>query len=226
MAIEVVAIPRSLQGTGASRRLRLSGRTPGIIYGGGKPAQPIELDHNALSHHLKMEAFHASILTMKVGKETEQVLLRDVQMHPWRQMVQHVDFQRVAANEKIHVKVPLHFVNADLAPGVKAGHGIISHVLNDIEITCLPKDLPEFVEVDLVNLELGHSIHLADLKLPPGVESVQFKRGDNQVVATITVPGGAKEEEEEAAAATPASAVPATAQKDKEEEKKSDKDKK
>lgn len=226
MAIEVVAIPRSLQGTGASRRLRLSGRTPGIIYGGGKPAQPIELDHNALSHHLKMEAFHASILTMKVGKETEQVLLRDVQMHPWRQMVQHVDFQRVAANEKIHVKVPLHFVNADVAPGVKAGHGIISHVLNDIEITCLPKDLPEFVEVDLVNLELGHSIHLADLKLPPGVESVQFKRGDNQVVATITVPGGAKEEEEEAAAATPASAVPATAQKDKEEEKKSDKDKK
>lgn len=230
MAIEVVAIPRSLQGTGASRRLRNSGRTPGIIYGGGKPAQPIELDHNALSHHLKMEAFHASILTMKVGKDSEQVLLRDVQMHPWRQMVQHVDFQRVAANEKIHVKVPLHFINAEVAPGVKLGHGIISHVLNDIEITCLPKDLPEFVEVDLGHLELGHSIHLADLKLPEGVESVQFKRGDNQVVATITVPGGAKEEEEEAAAAaaaaTPASAVPATAQKDKDEDKKSDKDKK
>ena len=210
--------------------MRIAGKVPGILYGADKQAVPIELDHQALFRHLKMEAFHASVLDMNLEGGKQQVLLRDVQMHPWRQMVQHVDFQRVAANEKIHVKVPLHFINAEVAPGVKLGHGIISHVLNDIEITCLPKDLPEFVEVDLGHLELGHSIHLADLKLPEGVESVQFKRGDNQVVATITVPGGAKEEEEEAAAAaaaaTPASAVPATAQKDKDEDKKSDKDKK
>ena len=148
------------------------------------------------------------------------MLLRDVQMHPWRQMVQHVDFQRVAADEKIHVKVPLHFINAENSPGVKLGHGIISHVLNEIEINCLPADLPEFIEVDLAGVELGHSIHLADLKLPNGVESVQFKRGDNQVVATIQVPSGAKEEEADAAAAaTPAAAVPATAQKDKDDKK-------
>jgi large subunit ribosomal protein L25 len=218
MSIEVIAIPRSLQGTSASRRLRNTGQTPGIVYGGGKPAQPIELDHNALSRHLKMEAFHASILTMKIGNESQQVLLRDVQMHPWRQMVQHVDFQRVAADEKIHVKVPLHFINAENSPGVKMGHGIISHVLNEIEVTCLPGDLPEYIEVDLGHVELGHSIHLAELKLPKGVESIQFKRGDNQVVATIQVPGGAKEEEVEVAP-TPAAAVPATAQKDKEEKK-------
>lgn len=218
MSIEVIAIPRSLQGTSASRRLRNTGQTPGIVYGGGKPAQPIELDHNALSRHLKMEAFHASILTMKIGNESQQVLLRDVQMHPWRQMVQHVDFQRVAADEKIHVKVPLHFINAENSPGVKMGHGIISHVLNEIEVTCLPGDLPEYIEVDLGHVELGHSIHLAELKFPKGVESIQFKRGDNQVVATIQVPGGAKEEEVEVAP-TPAAAVPATAQKDKEEKK-------
>jgi large subunit ribosomal protein L25 len=219
MSIEVVAIPRSLQGTSASRRLRNTGRTPGIVYGGGKSAQPIELDHNALSRHLKMEAFHASILTMKIGDESQQVLLRDVQMHPWRQMVQHVDFQRVAADEKIHVKVPLHFINVEHSPGVKLGHGIISHVLNEIEITCLPGDLPEYIEVDLANVELGDSVHLADLQFPSGVESVQFKRGDNQVVATIQVPGGSKEEEVEAEAPPPAAAVPATAQKDKEEKK-------
>jgi large subunit ribosomal protein L25 len=133
-------------------------------------------------------------------------------------MVQHVDFQRVAADEKIHVKVPLHFINAENSPGVKMGHGIISHVLNEIEVTCLPGDLPEYIEVDLGHVELGHSIHLAELKFPKGVESIQFKRGDNQVVATIQVPGGVKEEEAEVAP-TPAAAVPATAQKDKEEKK-------
>lgn len=214
MQIEITAMPRTLQGTGASRRLRNTGRTPGIIYGGGKPAEAIELDHNALSRHLKLEAFHASILQVKLGADTQQVLLRDVQMHPWKQMVLHVDFQRVGANEKIHMKVPLHFTNAENSPGVKMGHGIISHVLNEIEITCVPGDLPEFIVVDLSTIELGASVHLADLKLPQGVESVQLKRGDNQVVATIQVPR-AEAAKEDVAAAPAAAAVPATAQKDK-----------
>ncbi|MCW5624915.1 MAG: 50S ribosomal protein L25/general stress protein Ctc [Burkholderiales bacterium] len=216
--MEVVATPRSLQGTGASRRLRNTGRTPAIIYGGGKPAVAVELDHNSLSHQLKLEAFHASILNLKLGNDSEQVLLRDVQMHPWKPMVLHVDFQRVAANEKLHAKVPLHFVNAEIAPGVKLGHGIINHVLNELEVSCLPKDLPEFITVDLAELQLGHSVHLADLKLPDGVESVQQKKGENLVVATIQVPAGSVEAEADAAA-TPAAAVPATAQKDKDEKK-------
>ena len=214
MQIEITAMARSLQGTGASRRLRNTGRTPGIIYGAGKPAESIEIDHNALSRHLKLEAFHASILTVKLGADTQQVLLRDVQMHPWKPMVLHVDFQRVAANEKIHMKVPLHFANAELAPGVKLGHGIISHVLNEIEITCVPGDLPEFIMVDLSTIEIGASVHLADLEMPSGVESVQLKRGDNQVVATIQVPR-AEVAKEEVVAAPVAAAVPATAQKEK-----------
>jgi large subunit ribosomal protein L25 len=213
MKIEVIATPRSKQGTGASRRLRNKGLVPGIVYGGGKAPQPIELDHNALYHHLKLEAFHASILTMKVGDSTERVLLRDVQMHPWKpQQVLHVDFQRVAANERIHVKVPLHFLDAENAPGVKLGHGVINHVMNEIDVECLPESLPEFVEVNLGELQLGQSVHLADLKLPPGVESVQLKRGDNAVVVTIQVPGGAAGAEAEAAAA-PAAGTPASSQK-------------
>lgn len=186
--IEVNAVSRTLQGTGASRRLRNTGKVPGIIYGGDLTAQNIELDHNSLYHQLKMEAFHASILTMNMDGKKDRVLLRDVQMHPWKQLILHVDFQRVSANRKIHMKVPLHFVNAEIAPGVKTGGGIVTHVMNEIDITCLPDDLPEFIEVDLQNLELGHSVHLADLKIPKGVESVQLVRGDDAVVATVQVP--------------------------------------
>ncbi|HEX7813353.1 MAG TPA: 50S ribosomal protein L25/general stress protein Ctc, partial [Burkholderiales bacterium] len=171
--MEVNAMPRSLQGTGASRRLRGQAKVPGILYGGDKPAQNIELDHNSLFHQLKQEAFHASILSMNLDGKKDRVLLRDVQMHPWKQMILHVDFQRVSANKKIHMKVPLHFINAELAPGVKTGGGIVSHVMNEIDITCLPDALPEFIEVDLQTLELGSSVHLADLKIPEGVESVQ-----------------------------------------------------
>ncbi|MFO1318660.1 MAG: 50S ribosomal protein L25/general stress protein Ctc [Burkholderiales bacterium] len=217
MKLEVIAMPRSVQGTGASRRLRRKGLVPGIIYGGDATPTPIELDHNALVQRLKLEAFHASVLTMKLGDRSDRVLLRDVQMHPYRPEVLHVDFQRVGKDTIIHVKVPLHFVNADIAPGVKMGHGIINHVMNELDVQCLPDALPEFIEVDVGHLELGHSIHLADLKLPKGVESVQFKRGGNAVVATIQVPGAAVEAEPSAAPA--ASQVPATAQKDKDAKK-------
>jgi len=205
--IEVNAMPRSVQGTGASRRLRGQSKVPGIIYGGEQPAQTIELDHNALFHQLKQEAFHASILNMNVDGKKDRVLLRDVQMHPWKPMILHVDFQRVSANKKIHMSVPLHFINAEIAPGVKTGGGIVSHVMNEIDISCLPDDLPEFIEVDLQNLELGHSVHIADLKIPTGVESVQLTRGDNAVVATVQVPRAIVEPEPQVAAAAVEGAV-------------------
>lgn len=204
--IEITAMPRSLQGTGASRRLRATGRVPGIIYGGEEPAKNVEFDHNGLLLQLKQEAFHASILSMNVDGKKQRVLLRDVQMHPWRQLVLHVDFQRVSANKKIHMKVPLHFINADIAPGVKTGGGIVSHVMNEIDITCLPDALPEFIEVDLQTLEIGQAVHLADLKIPGGVESVQLARGDNAVVATVQIPR-AIVEPEPVAAAVPEGAV-------------------
>jgi large subunit ribosomal protein L25 len=227
--IEVNAMSRSLQGTGASRRLRRTGKVPGVIYGGDHPARNIELDHNSLYHQLRQEAFHASILSMDIDGTKDRVLLRDVQMHPWKQMILHVDFQRVSANQKIHMKVPLHFVNAEIAPGVKTGGGIVSHVMNELDITCLPDDLPEFVEVDLQTLELGHSVHLADLKLPKGVESVQVVRGDNAVVATVQVPRAMVEAEPVAAAtaeAAPAAAGGAPAAGDKKEPEKKEGDKK
>jgi large subunit ribosomal protein L25 len=209
--IEVTATPRSVQGTGASRRLRRTGKVPGVLYGAEQPAQVIELDHNALYLQMRNEAFHASILTMNLDGTKQRVLLRHVQMHPWKSQVLHVDFQRVAANQKIHMKVPLHFKNADIAPGVKVGGGIISHVMSEIDISCLPDDLPEFIEVDLASLDLGHSVHLSDLTIPKGVESVQLARGDNAVVATVVIPKAIEEEVAPAEAAVPVEgeAVPA-----------------
>ncbi len=222
MKIAIKAEPRNLQGTGASRRLRRESRVPGIVYGGGKDAQPIELDHKDLWFKLKMEAFHASILDMELGAEKMQVLLRDYQMHPFKPLILHADFQRVAADRKIHMKVPLHFLNAEIAPGVKIAGGHVQHVVNDLDISCLPKDLPEFIEVDLANLQAGHSLHVSGLKLPPGVESIALSKGDDITVATIVIPRVMTAEEElaaEAAAATPSAAdVPTTAQKAKEEE--------
>jgi len=201
MAIEVNATPRATQGKGASRRLRRHERVPGVLYGGGRPAQNIEVDHKELTLHLKHEAFHASILTLSLEGEKQQVLLRDIQMHPWRAAVVHVDFQRVAKDKKIHMKVPLHFINAEMAPGVKASGGTVNHVLTELEVICLPDDLPSFIEVDLGNLELGHPIHLSDLKLPQGVVSPQLRAGDNAVVASVAVPKAEVEPEVEAAAA-------------------------
>ena len=223
MKIEIKAEPRSLQGTGASRRLRRESKVPGILYGAGKDAQPIQLDHKDLFFKLKMEAFHASILDMEIGAEKAQVLLRDYQMHPFKQMILHADFQRVAADRKIHMKVPLHFVNQDIAPGVKLAGGAVQHVQNDLDITCLPKDLPGFIEVDLANLQAGHSLHISGMKLPPGVESVALSKGDDLTIATIVIPRVVTAEEEEAqaaaAAVTPSAAeIPTTAQKLKEEE--------
>jgi large subunit ribosomal protein L25 len=215
--IAIKAEPRSVQGTGASRRLRRESKVPGVLYGAGKDATAIQLDHKDLWFKLKMEAFHASILDMEVGSEKSQVLLRDYQMHPFRPMILHADFQRVDANKKIHMKVPLHFVNAEISPGVKGAGGIAQHVMNELEIQCLPKDLPEFITVDLANLQAGHSLHLSGVALPSGVEAIVTK-GEDPTVATIVIPKVMTAEEELAETASltaaPAAAdVPTTAQK-------------
>jgi large subunit ribosomal protein L25 len=210
MAIEVVAQTRKQQGTGASRRLRLAEKVPGIVYGGKKPAVTIEIDHNGLFHQLRNEKFHASILTLKLDGATEQVLLRAVNMHPWKRQVQHIDFQRVSADEKIHMKVPLHFVNAEISPAVKASGGVVSHVTNELDIRCLPADLPEFIEVDLSQLTIGHSLHVRELVLPKGVE-LSLKGAENPAVATAQIPKVAVVEEEVAADAAGAVATPAAA---------------
>lgn len=196
--MKVIAFPRKEQGTGASRRLRNAGQTPAIVYGGTAAPLSIALDHNALYHALKKEAFHSSILDLEIDGKVEQVLLRDFQVHAYKQLVLHVDFQRVDASQKIHVKVPLHFINAEISPAVKLSSGIISHVMTDLDISCLPKDLPEFVSVDLAKLEVGHSIHLADLQLPSGVTAVSQ---ENLTVATASIPAGKVEAEGETPAA-------------------------
>ena len=221
MKINVKAEPRSVQGTGASRRLRRESKVPGVLYGANKDAIAIQLDHKDLWFKLKMEAFHASILDLEVGSEKAQVLLRDYQMHPFRPLILHVDFQRVAADKKIHMRVPLHFINAEVSPGVKVAGGIVQHVMNELEITCLPKDLPEFIVVDLANLQAGHSMHLSALTLPAGVEAL-FTKGEDPTVATIVIPKVMTAEEEAAEAAAAATApsaadVPTTAQKTPEE---------
>src|SRR5712672_1091651 len=199
MAIEINARKREAQGTGASRRLRRMGKVPGIVYGGDGAPENIELDHKDLLQNLRNEKFHASILTLKLAEASQQVLLRAVNMHPFKMQVQHVDFQRVSKNKKIHMKVPLHFVNAENSAGVKEQGGVVNHVLNELDIVCLPDDLPEFIEVDLSGLTVGHSIHVRDLALPKGVEPALHK-DENPVVATIVIPKLVTEDEEAAPA--------------------------
>ena len=210
MAIEINARKRELQGTGASRRLRRLGRVPAIVYGGDKGPQNLELDHKDLYLNLRNEKFHASILTLDVGGAKEQVLLRSVSMHPFRPQVQHIDFQRVSKDKKIHMKVPLHFVNAEKSPGVKEQGGVVNHVMNELDIVCFPDDLPEFVEVNLEGLAVGKSLHARELTLPKGVELAMHKSED-PVVATVVVPQLITEEEE-AAAVVSAADVPTTEQ--------------
>ncbi|MEO8344290.1 MAG: 50S ribosomal protein L25/general stress protein Ctc [Betaproteobacteria bacterium] len=206
--MEFTAFARHTEGRGASRRMRRAGKAPGIVYGGTVAPTPIELDHNALFHALRGEAFHSSILTMKLDGAASKVLLRDVQMHPFRNEILHVDFQRVEENKKIHMKVPLHFINGEESPAVKVSSAIISHVTTDLDITCLPKDLPGFIEVDLSALEVGHALHVSSVKLPVGVTVVTRGRTD-PVVAAAIVPRAQVETEEETAAAAVAAAAAA-----------------
>ncbi len=202
MKIEVTAFPRTNEGKGASRRLRATGRVPGVIYGAGVDAQSVEFDHKALLRHLKLEAFHSSILDLTVEGRKDRVLLRDFQMHPFKEQVQHVDFQRIDPKKKIHMAVPLHFMNAEISPGVKLGKGVIQHIINELEIQCLPDDLPEYIEVDLKDLELGHSIHVSELRMPKGVEPLSRLKTDDPAVVTVQVPRQAAVEEVAAAPVT------------------------
>lgn len=190
---KVVASRRSVEGSSASRRLRRANKVPGIVYGGTTAPVSIEMDHNPILLALRIEAFHSHILDLELDGKSEQVILRDFQMHPYKQQVLHIDFQRVDANQKLHTRVPLHFVGAEVSPAVKKDAAIINHVMNEVEISCLPKDLPEFIEVDLSAMTVGHSIHASDLKLPAGVSLVLHGQ-DNPVVATAQKVGGGADE--------------------------------
>jgi large subunit ribosomal protein L25 len=209
MEITIVASKREGKGTGASRRLRRAGSVPGVVYGAGKDAVSIEFDHKTLFLQFRHEAFHASILTLDLEGKKESVLLRDYQMHPVRNTIQHIDFQRVSATEKIHVKVPFHFTNAEIAPGVKIGAGVVTHIQTEADVSCLAKDLPEFIEIDLANMEIGQSIHLSEIKLPKGVEFVQLAHGADAAVVNLSKPRVAAAEEAEEVAADAAAEVPA-----------------
>ncbi|MDO9400482.1 MAG: 50S ribosomal protein L25/general stress protein Ctc [Polaromonas sp.] len=203
--MKFVAFERARQGTGASRRLRITGRTPGIVYGGNGQPSLIELDHNALWHAIKKEAFHATILEMEMAGKTEKVLLRDLQMHPFKQQVLHIDFQRVDAKTRLTMKVPLHYSGEEESPAVKAENCLVNHVLTELSISCLPQDLPEFIAIDLSGLKKGSSLHVNDITLPKGVKFVA-KGQDNPVLVSVS----AIVEEVEAAPAEGA-AAPAVA---------------
>ena len=185
--MKFVAFERAKQGTGASRRLRISGRTPGIIYGGSGTPELIEIDHNALWHALKKEAFHAAILDMEMNGKESKVLLRDVQYHPFKQLVLHIDFQRVEADHKLTMKVPLHFSGDELSPAVKLENCLLTHVVNEVSISCLPADLPEFISVDLSGLKKGASLHLSDLVMPKGVSAVVNGKNDPVIVSVVAL---------------------------------------
>jgi large subunit ribosomal protein L25 len=202
--MKFVAFERAKQGTGASRRLRITGRTPGIVYGGTGEPSLIELDHNALFHAIKKEAFHASVIEMELGGKTEKVLLRDLQMHPYKQMIQHVDFQRVDARTRLTMKVPLHYSGEEESPAVKTENCLVNHVMTELSISCMPKDLPEFIAVDLSGLKKGAPLHLKDITLPKGVKFVA-KGQENPVLVSVS---SVSEEAEADAAAAAAAAAP------------------
>ena len=214
--MKFVAFERAKQGTGASRRLRIAGRTPGIVYGGAGEPQQIEVDHNALWHALKKEAFHSTVLDMELGGQESKVLLRDVQMHPYKQLILHIDFQRVDANTKLHMKVPLHYSGDENSPAVKSEGCIANRVVNEIEVMCLPTDLPEFIAVDLSGLKKGASLHLADIALPKGVTAVTHGKNNPLLVSVVVIATAAETPVGEAEAVpgatppvAPAAAAPA-----------------
>ncbi len=213
-AFVVSAEIRADQGKGASRRLRHAGKIPAIVYGGDEAPLNIEISANEMGKHLKVEAFYSHLLKLEIGGKAQQVVLKDLQRHPVTGYASHADFQRVLANKALRMHVPLHFSGAEIAPGVKTGGGIVEHQLNQVEVECLPADLPEFISVDLSKLEVNESVHLSQLTLPKGVTLIQLKHDNDQSVASVHLPRAAVAEEEapvaapaEAAAADPKAAA-------------------
>ncbi|MBF0219950.1 MAG: 50S ribosomal protein L25/general stress protein Ctc [Gammaproteobacteria bacterium] len=191
----LTAVSRSEQGKGASRRLRRTGMVPAIVYGGEKAPATISVEHRVLVKHLENEAFYSHILTLTTDGINESVVLKDLQRHPAKPFILHADFMRVNMDEKIRMHIPLHFIGEDIAPGVKIGSGLVTHNITEVEVSCLPKDLPEFITVDISKLELDHSLHLSDLQVPAGVELVELSHGEDhdQPVVAIHKPRGAIE---------------------------------
>jgi len=196
---EIIAEPREDMGKGASRRLRREGKVPGVVYGGAKEATSIMISHNEIYHHLENEAFYSHILTLQLGKAKEKVVLKDLQRHPYKPTVLHFDLQRIDEKEKLTMRVPLHFINEKKCIGVKESGGVVSRVMNELEVSCLPKDLPEYIEVDLAEVNVGEGIHLSDLIMPEGTEITALAHGGDaaRTVATVHIPKIIVEEEEE-----------------------------
>ena len=209
--MKFVAFERAKQGTGASRRLRNAGKVPGIVYGGEGEPQLIELDHNALWQAIKKEAFHSTVLDMELAGKTAKVLLRDLQIHPFKQQILHIDFQRVSAKQKIHMKIPLHYSGEEESNAVKIDKALVNHILNELEVSCLPADLPEAINIDLSKLEKGATLTLKDIALPKGVEPVLHGHtAEDTVLVSVVMPAA---EEPEAPAADAAAAPAAYADK-------------
>lgn len=234
-AFDLVAELRDDSGRGASRRLRKDGKLPGILYGGGQEATPITLNHDDVFHHLEQEAFYSHILNLTIGKKKQKVVLKDLQRHPYKPTITHIDLQRVSETEKLTMRVPIHFLNEEKCIGVKQSGGIVSHIMTELEVTCLPKDLPEYIEVDVLNLDVGDSIHVEELQLPEGVVSYAMEHGGDgsAPVVAVNMPRVVIEEEEEAEAeaeaaeeeAAAAAAEMPEAEEGTEEDKDKDKDK-
>ena len=209
--MKFVAFERAKQRMGASRRLRNAGKVPGIVYGGEGEPQLIELDHNALWQAIKKEAFHSTVLDMELAGKTAKVLLRDLQIHPFKQQILHIDFQRVSAKQKIHMKIPLHYSGEEESNAVKIDKALVNHILNELEVSCLPADLPEAINIDLSKLEKGATLTLKDIALPKGVEPVLHGHtAEDTVLVSVVMPAA---EEPEAPAADAAAAPAADADK-------------
>ncbi|HEX5419477.1 MAG TPA: 50S ribosomal protein L25/general stress protein Ctc [Gammaproteobacteria bacterium] len=206
MRFELQAEARDALGRAGSRRLRRRGKVPAVIYGGGADSSAIVLDHNSLVHEMSQEAFYTSILSIKIGAQAQSVVVKEVQRHPARPVIMHLDFQRIVEDEAITLHVPLHFVGEEGAKGVKEQGGVFEHLMSDVEVSCLPRDLPEYLEVDVTNLELNQILHLSDLKLPQGVSLVALEHHQDHAVVMVSPPR--REEAEAPAEAAEPAAVP------------------